>query len=114
MYAVIFEVHPAEGGVEEYLEIADKISSLLQQQKGFISVERFQSATEENKGLSLSFWESEAAIEGWRNQLPHRSGQKRGKGELFNDYRIRVAKVVRDYTNTDRTETPKDSVQALG
>ena len=114
MHAVIFEVHPAEGGAEEYLKIAESISSLLQKQKGFISVERFQSATEQGKGLSLSFWESEAAIEDWRNKLPHRNGQKRGKGELFADYRIRVAEVVRDYTNTDRSKTPADSVKVLG
>ena len=67
MYAVIFEVWPTAGGREEYLEIASELREYLEDQDGFISIERFQSITEESKILSLSFWRDEAAIERWRN-----------------------------------------------
>jgi len=33
-------------------------------------------------------------------------GQKKGKKELFHSYRIRVAKIVRDYTDLSREEAP--------
>ncbi|WP_462325371.1 antibiotic biosynthesis monooxygenase family protein [Desulfoplanes sp.] len=99
MYAVIFEVWPTEEGTAEYLEIAAKLKSFLADQEGFVSIERFKSLAEEGKLLSLSFWESEAAIEKWRNMLEHRHGQQKGKEELFHSYRIRVAEVVRDYTH---------------
>lgn len=80
---------------------------------GFISIERFQSLTEEGKILSLSFWRDESAIEEWRNTIEHRTAQKKGKEFLFRSYRIRIAQVVRDYTETDRDEAPSDSKKAL-
>jgi hypothetical protein len=45
MIAVIFEVEPAEGRTDDYLAVAAKMRPLLEQQDGFISVERFQSLT---------------------------------------------------------------------
>jgi len=67
----------------------------------------FQSLNDENKILSLSFWESEASIKEWRNMLEHRTAQKKGKDLLFESYRIRVAKVMRDYTDLERGEAPE-------
>jgi len=113
MFAVIFEVKPKEVGKDEYLNIASEIRKYLSSQKGFISIERFQSLTEENKILSLSFWEDEKSIEKWRNLTKHRFAQKKGHGALFHSYRIRVAEVVRDYTESQRKEAPADSNEAL-
>lgn len=114
MYAVIFEAVPAGKGREEYLAIAAKMREFIADQKGFLSIERFQSLVDEKRMLSLSFWETEPDIESWRNQFDHRKAQKAGKERLFESYRIRVAEVVRDYTNTDRQEAPADSVEYLG
>ena len=113
MIAVIFEVIPTEEGKSEYLKIAAKLRSFLENRDGFISIERFQSLTEEGKILSLSFWRDENSIAEWRNVLEHRNAQKKGKGFLFRSYRIRVAEVIRDYTETDRNEAPADSKSAL-
>jgi heme-degrading monooxygenase HmoA len=113
MLAVIFEVIPTEEGKSEYLKIAAKLRSFLENRDGFISIERFQSLTEEGKILSLSFWRDENSIAEWRNVLEHRNAQKKGKESLFRSYRIRVAEVVRDYTETDRNEAPADSKVAL-
>ena len=113
MLAVIFEMIPTKEGKSEYLRIATELRKFLESRDGFISIERFQSLTEEGKILSLSFWREESAIEEWRNILEHRTAQKKGKKFLFGSYRIRVAKVVRDYTDTDRDEAPSDSEKAL-
>lgn len=109
MYAVIFEVYPTKEGKEEYLKIASTLKDFLQNREGFISIERFQSLVDENKLLSLSFWEDEKSIEIWRNLFEHRMAQDKGNARIFEDYRIRVAKVQRDYTKTNRQEAPKDS-----
>lgn len=109
MYAVIFEVYPTKNGKDEYLKIASNLKEFLQNREGFISIERFQSLVDENKLLSLSFWEDEKAIEIWRNLFEHRIAQDKGNAEIFQDYRIRVAKVERDYTKENRTQAPKDS-----
>ena len=110
MFAVIFEVKPTKEGKKEYLEIAAYLRKFLENQEGLISIERFQSLTEEDKILSLSFWQDEEAITKWRNVLEHRSAQKKGKSQLFQSYRIRVAEVVRDYSKNERKQAPKDSI----
>jgi heme-degrading monooxygenase HmoA len=109
MYAVIFEVWPTSEGKGEYLQIAAKLKEFLENCEGFISIERFQSLTDENKLLSLSFWEDEKSIEIWRNMFEHRIAQDKGNTGIFDDYRIRVANVLRDYTKENREQAPKDS-----
>jgi heme-degrading monooxygenase HmoA len=109
MIAVIFEVYPTKAGKGEYLSIAASLREFLTDRPGFISIERFQSIGDESKVLSLSFWENEEAIQEWRNVLEHRIAQKKGKSELFAKYRIRVAHVLRDYTESDRKQAPSDS-----
>ncbi|MEW6590487.1 MAG: antibiotic biosynthesis monooxygenase [Pseudomonadota bacterium] len=109
MFAVIFEVYPTETGKQEYLSIAAQLRQFLADRLGFISIERFQSFSDPDKLLSLSFWESEASIAEWRNVFEHRLAQGKGRTELFVRYRIRVAHVVRDYTESDRVQAPADS-----
>lgn len=109
MIAVIFEAVPAEGQLDVYLDIAAGLRPELEKIKGFISIERFESLYTPGKVLSLSFWENEEAVAQWRNTELHRSAQAAGRKSVFDDYRIRVAHVVRDYTRYDRTETPADS-----
>lgn len=112
MIAVIFEVAPAEGPKSDYLDIAAEIRPTLDQVEGFISVERFQSLTDPRKILSLSFFEDEAAIARWRNLSAHRGAQKKGRGGIFDDYRLRIASVIRDYGMFDREQAPVDSRKA--
>jgi heme-degrading monooxygenase HmoA len=109
MIAVIFEVHPREGGLEAYLDIAGQLRSQLDQVEGFISVERFESLAAPGKYLSLSFWRDEGAIAEWRNRESHRRAQAAGRGGLFVGYRLRIAHVVRDYGLENRKEAPADS-----
>lgn len=109
MIAIIFEVEPAEGQKEPYLDMAAKMRSLVEEVEGFISVERFQSLTNPAKLLSLSFWEDEAAVERWRRLEGHRRAQKAGRERMFEDYRLRVVSVIRDYGKHDRLQAPDDS-----
>lgn len=109
MIAVIFEVWPAEGRRQEYLDIAAGLRPLLEQVDGFISVERFESLTEPGKLLSLSVFRDEAAVEAWRRLEDHRIAQARGRGGVFRDYRLRVAAVIRNYGLHERAEAPPNS-----
>ena len=109
MIAVIFEVFPAEGARDEYLDMAAQLKPLLEQADGFISIERFESLYTPGKLLSLQFWRDENALQAWRNVEEHRAAQKVGRAGLFTDYRLRVATVVRDYGMDERAEAPADS-----
>ena len=106
MIAVIFEVWPAEGRVDAYLEIAHELRAELEKIYGFISIERFESIYEPGKYLALSFFRDEAAEKAWREHAEHRIAQARGKGGIFADYRLRVAEVLRDYGPDKRDEAP--------
>jgi heme-degrading monooxygenase HmoA len=109
MIAVIFEVEPAPGRRDDYLATAAALKPILEQIDGFISVERFQSLTNPEKMLSLSFFRDEAAVIAWRNMSSHREAQAAGRGGIFRDYRLRIAAVVRDYGFHDRVQAPEDS-----
>ena len=109
MIAVIFEVVPAPGRAQEYMDIAANLKPELERFEGFISIERFASLTTEGKILSLSFWSDEDAVRRWRNFERHRLAQARGRSGVFLDYRLRVAAVLRDYGMHERAESPPDS-----
>ena len=114
MIAVIFEVLPHASRRQEYLDAAARLKPLLEQVDGFMSIERFESLSQPGKVLSLSFWRDEAAVAAWRNGAEHRQVQAQGRAGVFEDYRLRVAAVVRDYGMTERGQAPPDSRAAHG
>lgn len=109
MIAVIFEVWPKPNQRQTYLNIAAALRPELEKIDGFISIERFESLTEPGKILSLSVFRDEAAVAAWRNLEPHRRAQAKGRTEVFADYRLRIAGVMRDYGMRDRAQAPRDS-----
>lgn len=115
MIAVIFEVIPAAGRREDYLDHAARLRPELEKIDGFISVERFESLTNPGKILSLSIFRDETAVAVWRNHAKHRITQAAGRAGIFEDYRLRVGEIVRDYAMNERREqAPKDSREKHG
>ena len=112
--AVIFELTPAPGRKQEYLDLAAGLADEVSKFDGFISIERFESITAPGNFVSLSFWRDEEAIRRWRNLTAHRMAQAKGRGEVFADYRLRVASVMRDYGMNERAGAPEDSRKTHG
>ena len=112
MIAVIFEVEPHATFRDEYFRIAADLRPLLEEIDGFISIERFQSLSDDTRVLSLSFWRDEAAVAQWRTGEAHRAAQVEGRSRIFRDYRLRIAHVVRDYGMSEREKAPEDSQSA--
>lgn len=106
MIAVIFEVEPSADGFEAYLEHTACLKPLPADVDGFISIERFQNLVNPKKLVSLSFWRDEAAVRAWREHSEHRNTQRVGRETVFDDYRLRVAGVVRDYGLFERDQAP--------
>jgi heme-degrading monooxygenase HmoA len=113
MIAVLFEVIPKPDMADRYFEIAAQLKPELESIDGFISVERFESLTEKGKFLSLSLWRDEGAVRAWRTHALHRQAQREGRRDVFENYRLRVAAVVRDYGLADRAQVPGDSRGAV-
>ncbi|MGI9477826.1 MAG: antibiotic biosynthesis monooxygenase family protein [Hyphomicrobiaceae bacterium] len=109
MIAIIFEVTPHPDRKQEYLDTAASLRPELEKIDGFISIERFQSLTDEKKILSLSVFRDERAVADWRAVNAHRAAQSAGRSGIFEDYRLRVAGVIRDYGMFDRAQAPADS-----
>src|ERR1700745_3040694 len=114
MIAVIFEVWPKTDHKQDYLRIAAELKPLLEKIHGFISIERFESLIEPGKILSLSFFRDEAAVQAWRATNQHRLAQAKGRREIFANYRLRVASVIRDYGMDERAQAPNDSRSVHG
>ena len=107
MIAVIFESWPTNA--QKYIDMGEALRSHLDTLDGFISIERFRSVSDPAKLVALSFWRDEAAVEAWRNNEVHRLIQAKSRQDVFRDYRLRVATVLRDYRMFERDQAPQDS-----
>jgi len=96
MIAVIFEFTAAEGRFADYKALAEGLSGELHGFDGFLSIERFQSISNPERFVSLSFWRDEEAVRNWRNGQKHREEQAKGRAGVFKKYRLRGALLEED------------------
>lgn len=114
MIAVIFELEPLPGQVDQYFELANALAESLTGLDGFISIDRYENVKQPGRFLSLSFWRDEQSVQRWRNHDGHRKAQCQGRSHILAHYRLRVADVIRDYGMSHREQAPPDSLRALG
>ena len=91
-YAVIFS-SLRTGNDEGYGEMANRMVELASGQPGFLGIE----SARDGIGITVSYWESEEAIRAWRENAEHQVAQRRGYRDWYSAFRLRVAKVERDY-----------------
>lgn len=91
-YAVIFTSTRTEV-VAGYAEMAIKMVELAKAQPGFIGMESARSEI----GITVSYWESLEAIQKWKDNLDHLEAQEKGKTTWYKHYKVRIAKVEREY-----------------
>jgi heme-degrading monooxygenase HmoA len=96
MFSVIFEVLPAEGKKDEYLELAKHLKPILETIDGFVDNERFESKLRPGLVLSHSTWRDEKSVIRWRTEGEHHAVQEKGRFEIFQDYHLRVGDVTSD------------------
>ena len=91
-YAVIFTSLRTD--IEDgYAATSDRMIELAAQQPGFLGVESARDA--DGLGITVSYWESEEAIAGWRAHAEHRLAQSQGFAEWYSEFVTRVARVER-------------------
>ncbi|WP_282605800.1 antibiotic biosynthesis monooxygenase [Pelagibius sp. Alg239-R121] len=112
MIVVIFESWPKPDKGQTYLDMGQSMMALVEGFDGFISIERFESVVEPGKFVALSYWRDEAAVTAWRNVAEHRRIQQGSRKSVFDNYRMRVADISRDYSMKDRSQAPTDSIDA--
>lgn len=105
MIAVIFEARARPDHQARYLQLAAELKPLLADVDGFIAIERFQSLSEPDKILSLSWWRDEQAVQRWYGNARHQAVQREGRQSIFSEYRVRVAQVLRERASGRAQET---------
>lgn len=91
-YAVIFTSLRSE--VEEgYARTAARMLELAAEQPGYLGVE----SAREGLGITVSYWSDLEAIRRWKTQLDHREAQRLGREAWYSRYRVRIARVEREY-----------------
>ncbi len=91
-YAVIFSSQRTAGD-DGYADMAAQMMALAAKQPGFLGVE----SARDGLGITVSYWENQEAISAWKQNAEHQLAQRLGRNQWYSAFRVRVAKVERDY-----------------
>lgn len=91
-YAVIF-TSLRQVGDQGYDQMAQRMLELASQQPGFLGVESAREAI----GITVSYWSDLESIARWKANLEHQDAQQKGRKHWYQAYKVRIAKVERDY-----------------
>jgi len=81
---------PGDNG---YAATAAAMNDLARQQPGFLGVESARDGIE----ITVSYWVDDQAAQAWKYVAQHVLVQRKGRQVWYEDYRVRVATVERDY-----------------
>ncbi|PAU56686.1 antibiotic biosynthesis monooxygenase [Pseudomonas sp. PIC25] len=91
-YAVIFTSTRTDGD-NGYAEMAGRMVELAAEQPGFLGVESAREAI----GITVSYWRDLESIAAWKRNAEHREAQRLGRSQWYAGFRLRIAKVEREY-----------------
>ena len=97
MVIVVFQFSTKPNMSDEYFHEVELLKKELENEKGFISAERYKSTTDKDSYVSISTWKDKKSVERWHQNKKHQLSQNKGKKEIFKSFRIRVAEVFKDY-----------------
>ena len=92
-YAVIFTSLRTDIEKGSYLETAERMLELAQEQQGFLGME----SAREEVGITVSYWESLDAIKIWKGHAEHLAAQEKGNSVWYKAFKTRISRVERDY-----------------
>jgi heme-degrading monooxygenase HmoA len=81
---------PAPG----YEQTAARMVELAQQQPGFRALKTF--AAEDGERVTISEFDSLAAVDAWRANLEHLEAQRRGRSEFYAEYSLQTCELIRE------------------
>lgn len=96
--AVIFTTVRTEGD-NGYAETAEAMEDLARRQPGYLGIE----SARDRLGITVSYWTDDGAARAWKQVAEHLVAQRRGREVWYDDYRLRVATVEREYSKASST-----------
>jgi heme-degrading monooxygenase HmoA len=97
MLAVIIEYELRPGVEAEFQEALAEMLARVREIDGFLGEDPCRSVAEPNKRVTISYWRDDAALAAWRTHPDHMRVKLLGQRKLLAWYRIRIARVERDY-----------------
>ena len=91
-WAVIFASVRTEGD-DGYAAMAEAMNELALKQPGCLGIE----SAREGLGITVAYFKDLESIAAWREDVRHRAAQKAGRERWYQAYRVRIARVERDY-----------------
>ena len=73
--------------------MADHMVDLARQQDGFLGVESARNVI----GITVSYWRDLESIRKWKEHVEHSVAREKGRNEWYQSFKVRIAKVERDY-----------------
>lgn len=91
-YAVIFTSTRSDD-TDEYAATAQRMVELAAEQAGFLGIE----SVREELGVTVSYWRDLESIRLWKANVEHLRAQRMGRDQWYASYKVRIARVERDY-----------------
>ncbi|MEC9408384.1 MAG: antibiotic biosynthesis monooxygenase [Pseudomonadota bacterium] len=101
-YAVIFSSVRTGNDEPGYAAAAQRMMELAASQPGFLGVDSARA----EMGVTVSYWTSLEAIKRWRNHVEHQQVRRRGREQWYAAFRVRIARVERDYGGPEPSDEP--------
>ncbi len=79
---------------DEYTRTAARLRELALTEFGCLE---FHALTEGDREVALSYWPDEDAVRAWREHPEHRAAQQLGRTRWYDEHRVEVATVTRQY-----------------
>ncbi len=75
--------------------MANQMERLAREQTGFIQMQSVRDPG--GTGITVCYWDSEAAIANWKRDVDHAAAQQRGRETWYLDYQVTIARVERSH-----------------
>jgi len=96
MVVTIFKHRMLPGVGKEYGAEVSKLLAIAQKMPGFASIKGY--AADDGEELILVEFETEQAVEAWREHPEHQIAQQLGRSKYYSEYQVQVCQPLRDYS----------------
>jgi len=79
--------------IADYEKTAIRMEELAKLQGGYLGIESARNEI----GITVSYWKDLESIKAWRANPEHKIARTKGRTEWYSRFKVRIAKVERDY-----------------
>ena len=94
-WVVVFVSQRSGADAAGYSAMGAAMEALARAQPGFLSMRSVRG--EDGLGITVCYWQSEAAIAAWKRNVDHEAAQRQGQQTWYSSYEVTVARVERHY-----------------